>query len=93
MWETVVWIDCTISALGALCFVVRSLHRKTPLRQCVVVISFDALRSSKRSLDTERCERGKNGLRNCVVDLYGAGVEAVHAAAIGEGFAGAVITW
>jgi hypothetical protein len=89
--EAVVGVDGAVAAFGALRLVARALNRETPLRQCTVVVGFDALGGGKRGLSTERCERGKHGARHRRVDLHSADVEAVDATAIDDALAGAVI--
>src|SRR6266852_1192618 len=89
--KAVVGVDGAIAALGALRLVARALDRETPLRQGAVAIGFYAFGGGKHGLGTERCERGKHGARHRRVDLHGADVEAVDAAAIDDALAGAVI--
>src|ERR1700676_1138541 len=89
--QAIVGVDGAIATLGALCLVACALERETPLRQRAVVVGFDALGRSERSLDAERRERGKHGVRHCLVDLHGADAQAVDATSIDNAFAGAVI--
>ena len=57
------------------------------------MIGFDPFSGGQCSLDAQRCERAQHGLRHRIVNLHGADVEAVEAAAMDDVLAGAVITW
>ena len=89
--KTVVGVDGTIAPLGALRLVTRALDRQTPLRQRAIVIGLEALCCCKSRLNTKRRERGEYGARRRFIDLPRTDVKAIDAAAVCDGFAGAVI--
>ena len=89
--KTVIRVDSMVTTLGALRLITCALDGQTPLRKRAVVIGFEPLRRCKSRLNTKRLERGEHGARDRLVDLRRADAEAIDAATVCDGLAGAVI--
>ncbi len=90
--QPVLRIHSTIATLGALRFVAGSFHSETPLRERRIVVRFDLLRGLQRRFKGRRLEGFKKGLRDRLVDLHPADVQAIDTAAVDDVLAGAVVT-
>src|SRR5258708_19700273 len=89
--KTGVGVDSTIAPLGALRLVTRALDCQTPLCERAIMIGFEALCGCKSRFNTKRRERGEHRARNRLIDLRCADAEAIDAATVCDGLAGAVI--
>src|ERR1700687_3660953 len=89
--QPVVWIDGTVTALGAARFVACPLDAETPLLERGLAICFEPLGSGERGSELCRLEGGDEGPRDGLVDLNAANVEAIDAAALDQDLAGAMI--
>src|SRR5208282_2484583 len=89
--ESVVRIDGPIAAFGPLCAVARTLDVAPELRHGGLVIGFELLCGFQRGFKAGRRECHEERRRNRRIDLVTTDGETVLAAAVDDGFAGAVI--
>src|SRR5271163_5352018 len=80
-----------IAALGAAGFIACPLDAETPLPERGLAIGLEPLRGGDSGGELCRLEGGDEGLRDGLVDLDAADVEAIDAAAFDQDFAGAMI--
>jgi hypothetical protein len=79
--QPVVGVDGAVAALGALRFVGCSLHPEPPLLQGGLAIAFEPLGRTESGGKPGRLQGGNERLRDGVVDLDAADIEAIDAAA------------
>ena len=89
--EPIVGIDGTISALGEIGRVLRSLDAEPPLLERCLAIGLELFGGGQCSCDLCRLERYNECARHGRVDLHRADVEAITAAPFDKMLAGAVI--
>src|SRR5208283_2348670 len=89
--QAVVGIDGAVAALGAARFVACPLDAETPLPERGLTIGLEPLRGGDSGGELCRLEGGDEGPGDGLVDLDGADVEAIDAAALDQDLAGAMI--
>src|SRR6266567_5734630 len=89
--QPVVGIDGTIATLCALRFVGCPLHGKSPLLEHGLAIGFEVLGSGESGGELGWLQGGNERLRDGLVDLHAADIEAIDPAALEENLARAMI--
>src|SRR5262249_61426168 len=91
--QSIVGVDGSIAALGALRFVMCSLDPESPLLQSGFGFDFELLGGGEGSGKPGRLQGSDEGPGDGLVDLDAADIETIDTTVLDENLARAVVTW